>query len=158
MLGLAVGVDYALFIVSRYRHELIVGRSGEESAGRAIATAGSAVVFAGLTVIIALSALAVVRIPFLTWMGLGAAGAVFAAVLAALTLLPAVLGLVGERVLGQQGTRRRATPRPMRASPVGRALGTLGDPVSHPRARRGRRGTARLRAPIPPPAPRHAKR
>ncbi len=119
MLGLAVGVDYALFIVSRYRHELIVGRSGEESAGRAVATAGSAVVFAGLTVIIALSALAVVRIPFLTWMGLGAAGAVFAAVLAALTLLPAVLGLVGERVLGRQGRAARDTEADAGKTPLG---------------------------------------
>ena len=88
MLGLAVGIDYALFIVSRYRHELIVGRSGEEAAGRAIATAGTAVLFAGLTVIIALCALAVAGIPFLTWMGLAAAGAVLATVLAALTALP----------------------------------------------------------------------
>jgi putative drug exporter of the RND superfamily len=119
MLGLAVGVDYALFIVSHYRHELIVGRSGEESAGRAVATAGSAVVFAGLTVIIALSALAVVRIPFLTWMGLGAAGAVFAAVLAALTLLPAVLGLIGERVLGRRGRAARDTEAGTGKPPLG---------------------------------------
>lgn len=119
MLGLAVGVDYALFIVSRYRHELIFGRSGEESAGRAVATAGSAVVFAGLTVIIALSALAVVGIPFLTWMGLGAAGAVLAAVLGALTLLPAVLGFVGERVLGRRGRAARDTEGDTGKSPLG---------------------------------------
>jgi RND superfamily putative drug exporter len=119
MLGLAVGVDYALFIVSRYRHELIVGRSGEESARRAVATAGSAVVFAGLTVIIALSALAVVGIPFLTWMGLGAAGAVFAAVLAALTLLPAVLGFVGEHMLGRRGRAARDTEADTGTPPLG---------------------------------------
>ena len=119
MLGMAVGVDYSLFIVSRYRHELIVGRSGEEAAGRAAATAGSAVVFAGLTVIIALLALAVVGIPFLTWMGLGAATAVLAAVLAALTLLPAVLGFVGERVLGRRGRAARDAEADTGRMPLG---------------------------------------
>jgi putative drug exporter of the RND superfamily len=103
MLGLAVGIDYALFITSRYRHELLSGRSGEEAAGRAVATAGSAVVFAGLTVVIALVGLAVVNIPFITVMGLGAAGTVVVAVLVALTLLPALLGFAGERVLGRKG-------------------------------------------------------
>ncbi len=107
MLGLAVGIDYCLFIVSRYRHELITGRSSEDAAGRAVGTAGGAVLFAGLTVIIALSALAVVGIPFLTAIGLGAAGAVLAAVLVALTLLPAVLGFVGSRVLGRRGRAAR---------------------------------------------------
>ncbi len=103
MLGLAVGIDYALFILSRYRHELLHGRTQEEAAGRAVGTAGSAVVFAGLTVIIALSALSVVGIPFLTQMGLAAAGTVAMAVLIALTLLPAVLGFVGLTVLGRKG-------------------------------------------------------
>jgi putative drug exporter of the RND superfamily len=103
MLGLAVGIDYALFITSRYRHELIVGRDGEEAAGRAVATAGSAVVFAGLTVIIALVGLFTVRIPFLTVMGLGAAATVAVAVLVALTLLPALLGFAGRRMLGRKG-------------------------------------------------------
>jgi RND superfamily putative drug exporter len=100
MLGLAVAIDYALFIVSRYRHELEEGRPGEEAAGRAIGTAGSAVVFAGLTVVIALAGLAVVGIPLLTEMGLAAAFAVVVAVLIALSLLPALLGLAGRRVLG----------------------------------------------------------
>ncbi|MGW5418272.1 MMPL family transporter, partial [Actinomadura geliboluensis] len=100
MLGLAVAIDYALFIVSRYRHELEEGRSGEEAAGRAVGTAGSAVVFAGLTVVIALAGLAVVGIPLLTEMGLAAAFAVVVAVLIALSLLPALLGLAGRRVLG----------------------------------------------------------
>jgi putative drug exporter of the RND superfamily len=103
MLGLAVGIDYALFISSRYRHELIVGRDGEEAAGRAVATAGSAVVFAGLTVIIALVGLFTVDIPFLTVMGLGAAATVGIAVLVALTLLPALLGFAVRRVLGRKG-------------------------------------------------------
>ncbi|MGJ0118938.1 MMPL family transporter [Williamsia sp. MIQD14] len=95
MIGLAVGIDYALFIVSRYRHELLESKTRAEAAGRAVGTAGSAVVFAGLTVIIALSALSIVNIPFLTAMGLAAAVTVLVAVLVALTLLPAVLGLFG---------------------------------------------------------------
>ena len=99
MLGLAVGIDYALFILSRYRHELTTGHRGEEAAGRAVGTAGSAVVFAGLTVIIALSALAVVGIPFLAAMGFAAAGTVAVAVLISLTLLPALLGFAGRRIL-----------------------------------------------------------
>ncbi|WP_067509809.1 MMPL family transporter [Actinoplanes sp. TFC3] len=109
MLGLAVAIDYALFIVSRYRHEMAEGRSPIEAAGRAAGTAGSAVTFAGLTVVIALAALAVVNIPFLTQMGLAAAGAVVVAVLIALTLLPAMLGFAGRRVVG---SRRKAPARP----------------------------------------------
>jgi putative drug exporter of the RND superfamily len=103
MLGLAVGIDYALFIASRYRHELLTGREPEDAAGRAVGTAGSAVVFAGLTVVIALAGLAVVNIPFMTVMGLGAAGTVVIAVLVAVTLLPALLGFAGRRVLGRTG-------------------------------------------------------
>jgi RND superfamily putative drug exporter len=102
MLGLAVGIDYALFIVSRHRHELLAGREPEEATGRAVGTAGSAVVFAGATVIIALAALTVVGIPFLAIMGLAAAGTVLAAVAIALTLLPALLGFLGTRVLGRK--------------------------------------------------------
>jgi RND superfamily putative drug exporter len=97
MLGLAVGIDYALFIVSRHRQHLDEGLDPEESAARALATAGSAVVFAGVTVIIALVGLTVVGIPFLSWMGLTAAGTVAVAVLIALTLLPALLGFAGKR-------------------------------------------------------------
>ncbi|MFF5085118.1 MMPL family transporter [Actinoplanes sp. NPDC000266] len=107
MLGLAVGIDYALFVVSRYRHELAEGRDKEEAAGRAIGTAGSAVVFAGLTVIIALAALSVVGIGFLTSMGLAAAGTVAVAVLITLTLLPALLGFAGDKIMAKK--RRRAT-------------------------------------------------
>ncbi|MFI7586516.1 MMPL family transporter [Spongisporangium articulatum] len=98
MIGLAVGIDYALFVLSRHRHELAEGRPPEEAAARAVATAGSAVVFAGLTVIIALLGLAVARIPFLTTMGLAAAFAVLVAVLVSLTLLPALFALAGGRV------------------------------------------------------------
>ncbi|MFF0548467.1 MMPL family transporter [Streptomyces sp. NPDC004311] len=99
MIGLAVGIDYALFIVSRYRAELADGRDRDEAAGRATGTAGSAVVFAGLTVVIALVGLAVVNIPMLTKMGVAAAGTVVIAVLVALTLVPAILGFAGKKVL-----------------------------------------------------------
>ncbi|WP_370943128.1 MMPL family transporter [Amycolatopsis sp. cg5] len=98
MIGLAVGIDYALFIVSRYRHELAIGRSPEEAAGRAAGTAGSAVVFAGLTVIIALAGLTVVGIPFLGEMGVAAAITVAISVIIALTLLPAILGFARNRI------------------------------------------------------------
>nr|BFE79137.1 hypothetical protein GCM10020093_017380 [Planobispora longispora] len=112
MLGLAVGIDYSLFITSRYRQFLAEGMEAREAAGRATGTAGSAVVFAGVTVIIALAGLSVVGIPFLTAMGLAAAATVAVAVAVALTLLPAVLGFVGERVLPRRhrtGQARQAT-------------------------------------------------
>ncbi|MFB7414336.1 MMPL family transporter [Streptomyces sp. NPDC056121] len=99
MIGLAVGIDYALFIVSRYRAEIAEGREPEEAAGRAAGTAGSAVVFAGLTVIVALAGLSVVNIPMLTKMGLAAAATVAIAVLIALTMIPALLGFAGKRAL-----------------------------------------------------------
>ncbi|MEU0027950.1 MMPL family transporter [Streptomyces sp. NPDC006335] len=98
MIGLAVGIDYALFIVSRYRAELAEGRDREEAVGRATGTAGSAVVFAGLTVVIALAGLTVVNVPMLTKMGLAAAGTVVIAVLIALTMIPALLGYAGRRI------------------------------------------------------------
>ncbi|OQO93987.1 hypothetical protein B1813_05620 [Saccharomonospora piscinae] len=109
MIGLAVGIDYALFILSRYRAELSEGRAPLDAVGRAAGTAGSAVVFAGLTVIIALAGLAVVNIPILTKMGLAAAGAVVLAVLVALTLIPALIGFAGRRVLPRK-QRSAAAP------------------------------------------------
>ncbi|GAA4724035.1 MMPL family transporter [Phytohabitans rumicis] len=112
MLGLAVAIDYALFIVSRYRHELGAGRAPEEAAGRAVGTAGSAVVFAGLTVVIALAALSVVGVPFLTQMGIAAAGTVAVSVLIALTLLPAMLGFAGKRILGKRARSGQHTRDP----------------------------------------------
>lgn len=105
MIGLAVGIDYALFIVSRYRAELAEGRKHEDAAGRAVGTAGSAVVFAGLTVVIALVGLAVVNIPMLTKMGFAAAGTVAIAVLIALTLVPAMLGFAGKRIMGRKARK-----------------------------------------------------
>ncbi|MEV5442135.1 MMPL family transporter [Streptomyces sp. NPDC052644] len=115
MLGLAVGIDYALFIVSRHQTQVRQGMDPEESAGLATGTAGGAVVFAGATVVIALAALAIVNIPFLTVMGLGAAATVVVSVLIAVTLLPAVLGLMGERIASSAvpvlARRPRRVPR-----------------------------------------------
>ncbi|QWF22419.1 MMPL family transporter [Nocardioides sp. LMS-CY] len=108
MIGLAVGIDYTLFILARYRTELHHTEDREEAVGISVGTAGSAVVFAGLTVLIALAALAVVRIPFLTTMGLAAAVTVLIAVLVALTLLPAVLGLLRSKAFA--GRVRRYAP------------------------------------------------
>jgi putative drug exporter of the RND superfamily len=112
MLGLAVGIDYALFIVSRFRHEMLEGSDGETAAGRAVGTAGSAVVFAGLTVIIALAGLSVVGIPVLASMGLAAAGTVAVAVLIAITLIPALLGFAARRVArgGRRTVKSGSTP------------------------------------------------
>jgi putative drug exporter of the RND superfamily len=111
MLGLAVGIDYALFIGSRHRTQLAAGMAAEESVARATATAGSAVTFAGATVVIALAGLGLVGVPFLTAMGLAAAGTVLTAVLVALTLLPAMLGFVGGRVLPRSQRGRGAHAR-----------------------------------------------
>ncbi|MFF4247592.1 MMPL family transporter [Streptomyces sp. NPDC001822] len=117
MIGLAVGIDYALFIVSRYRAELAEGREREEAAGRAVGTAGSAVVFAGLTVVIALVGLAVVNIPMLSKMGFAAAGTVAIAVLIALTLVPALLGFAGKRVMGRRARKAAEAENKPEAKP-----------------------------------------
>lgn len=110
MLGLAVGIDYALFILSRHRTQLARGEDPEESAATSVATAGSAVIFAGVTVIIALLGLLVVGIPFLSTMGIAAAFAVFVAMIAAVTLLPAVMGIFKARLVPKPTSRaaRRA--------------------------------------------------
>ncbi len=105
MIGTAVGMDYALFIVSRHRELLASGIDAEESAARSVATAGSAVVFAGVTVVIALVGLAIARIPFLTITGVVAALSVVIAVAVALTLLPALLGRAGDRLAPKDGER-----------------------------------------------------
>ncbi len=114
MLGLAVGIDYALFIISRHRDQLTEGMEVEESAARAVGTAGSAVVFAGLTVIIALVGLSIAGLPFLTVMGVFGALTVGFEVLLALTLLPAFMGFAGERL--------RPKPRKQRPRKPGRTF------------------------------------
>ena len=129
MLGLAVGIDYALFIVARHQDQVRAGIEPEESASRATGTAGSAVMFAGVTVLIALIGLSFAGIPFLTTMGVAAAVAVAIAVVVAVTLTPALLGFAGARVAGwprrvlgaglgrragRTGTTREKTARPPR--------------------------------------------
>ena len=141
MLGLAVGIDYALFILSRHRAQLAEGLDVVESMSRALATAGSAVVFAGTTVIIALAGLSVAKIPVLTVMGLGAAFSVTVAVSVALTLLPAIALLLGERL------RPKAAEGP--PGPPGRESGRRGDgaePAPHRGGQVGRGGHAAPRA------------
>lgn len=98
MLGLAVGIDYALFILSRHRDQLAQGDDVHESIGKSLATSGSAVIFASLTVIIALVGLFITGIPFLTVMGVAAAATVALSVVVALTMLPALMGILGERL------------------------------------------------------------
>lgn len=116
MVGLAVGIDYALFIVNRQRRLVLdQGLKAGEAAGRAVGTAGSAVFFAGLTVIIALCGMLVIGITFLSTMALVAAITVLISVFIALTLLPALLGLVGERICSakvrERSKRRRQEQR-----------------------------------------------
>lgn len=113
MLGLAVGIDYTLFIVTRHRRQLLAGMSVPDSIGLATGTSGTAVVFAGATVIIALLALNVTGIPFLGLMGTVGAICVAFAVLIAVTLAPALLSLIGERLL-RRNTRTSIGQKPQR--------------------------------------------
>lgn len=108
MLGLAVGIDYALFIMARHQDQVRDGVEPEESAARAVGTAGSAVVFAGITVLIALIGLGFAGIPFLTTMGIAASVAVAVAVAIAVTLTPAVLGFLKGRIVGRPKKARPA--------------------------------------------------
>jgi RND superfamily putative drug exporter len=126
MVGLGVGIDYALFIVTRHREFLRRGLNVEESVGRAVATAGQAVVFAGGTVVIAILGLAVAGIPFVTYGGIAISVIVLVMVTASITLLPAFLGLAGLRI-DRRGRRRRrdrgtdaaaSTPQPAAAGVV----------------------------------------
>ncbi|MFJ9127701.1 MMPL family transporter [Streptomyces sp. NPDC102340] len=124
MLGLAVGIDYAIFIVSRYREERARGLAPQDAAGAAVGTAGSSVVFAGLTVVIGLAGLSVVGIPTLTQMGLAAAGTVALSVLVAVTLVPALLGIFPRAVLSRSA--RRAARRGTQSAPAGEGKPNLG--------------------------------
>ena len=107
MLGLSCGIDYGLFILSRHRNNLMLDMEVGDAVALAVGTAGSSVVFAGLTVIVALCGLALAGIPFLAVMGLTAAGAVLIALLISLTLLPAVLGFAGHKITRFFNTRLR---------------------------------------------------
>lgn len=108
MLGLAVGIDYSLFIVNRHRGQLLAGMDAEESVALATGTSGNAVLFAGLTVIIALAALVIPGLPFLGVMGLSAAATVAVAVAVALTLTPAILSLVGRNLISRRAWAKAA--------------------------------------------------
>ena len=98
MIGLGVGIDYALFLVTRHRENLARGMSIEESVGRAVATAGQAVIFAGGTVVVAILGLAVAGVPFMTAGGIAVSVIVLIMVVASVTLLPAFLGIAGHRI------------------------------------------------------------
>lgn len=128
MLGLAVGIDYSLFILNRHRRQLRDGVALRESIGLANGTSGNAVVFAGLTVVIALLALNITGIPFLGLMGTVGAICVAVAILVAVTLTPALLGLVGNRIMSKK-ERKPATqpskPLPMQPMSTKRAVLTL---------------------------------
>ena len=123
MLGLAVGIDYALFIINRHRRQVLAGVDVHESIALANGTSGNAVVFAGSTVLVALLALNVTGIPFVGVMGTVAAGCVLVAVLLSVTLTPAMLGIIGLRIVnrrarGQIGHESHARPelKPMKTS------------------------------------------
>ena len=108
MVGLGVGIDYALFVVSRHRDGLVDGLPVPEAAGTAVATAGKAVVFAGATVLVALSGLAFTGVPNFTTMGVATGLVVLTSVAAAVTLLPALLGLMKLRVFSRKRRRQVA--------------------------------------------------
>ena len=108
MLGLAVGIDYSLFIISKYRRLVIEGMEPKQAAGRAVGTAGNAVIFAALTVVIALAALAIVQIPFMTTMGLAGAATIALAALVAVSMVPALLGVAGDRLFSKKARSRVA--------------------------------------------------
>lgn len=128
MLGLAVGIDYSLFIINRHRKQLLAGAELRESIGLANGTAGNAVVFAGATVIVALLALNVTGVPFLALMGTVGAVCVLVAVLLAVTMTPALLGLAGERLIGRRARARLAdgakSEKPVKAMSTWRAVVT----------------------------------
>ncbi len=112
MIGIGVGIDYALFIVDRHRQHLLAGESVVESAAAAVSTAGRSVVVAGCTVLVALSGLVVSGLPNFMLMGVATGLVVAVSVAAAITLLPALLGLAGQRVLGRRTRRRIAAGEP----------------------------------------------
>ncbi len=136
-MGLAVGIDYSLFIVSRYREERVGGLERLEAIGAAAATASNAVFFSGMTVVLAMVGMLIVPMSIFVSLGIGAMAAVFAAVLAALTLLPAALSLLGDRINalkvpylyhavhrpGREGWWGRAARTMMRRPAIGLAAG-----------------------------------
>lgn len=128
MIGLGVGIDYALFLVTRHREHLSRGMTVAESAGRAVATAGQAVIFAGGTVVIAILGLAIAGIPFMTAAGIAVSVIVLIMVVASVTLLPAFLGLAGHWI-NRLGIHRRS-PTPQNPQQVGSGWERWGAHVS----------------------------
>jgi len=123
MLGLAVGIDYSLFIINKYRTLAIEGYDPKDAASRAIGTAGNAVIFAALTVVIALSALSIVNIPFMTMMGLTGAATIAIAALVSISLVPAMLGIFGNLIFNK---KTRAKVKKAQKTGV-----KIGDNVNH---------------------------
>ncbi|WP_432510970.1 MMPL family transporter [Kineococcus sp. SYSU DK001] len=113
LVGLGVGIDYALFIVNRYRNALMAGKTVQDAVVEGVDTSGRAVVFAGATVVIALLGVFIVGIDLLTAMARGAALAVVMSVLAAITFLPGLLSILGHRVLSRRQRRQLATTGPV---------------------------------------------
>jgi len=113
LIGLGVGIDYALFIVTRYRTGLLTGLAPQAAAIRALNTSGRAVLFAGGTVVIALLGLLVLGVDFLNGLGIGSAVAVGFTVLASLTLLPAMFGFAGDRLISKGQRRALAANGPL---------------------------------------------
>src|SRR5205823_905286 len=150
MLGLGLGIDYSLFLVSRFREELAAGRSVEQAVGWSVALAGRAVLYSGATVMIGLLALLTFDITALRSMGVAGALVVFLSLLAALTLLPALLSLLGKRVdalaigplaraaagsaAAQPQTRHRLSPRPPPPPPSAYAGGVTRTVTASPRS------------------------
>ncbi|WP_327725638.1 MMPL family transporter [Streptomyces europaeiscabiei] len=108
LIGLGVGIDYALFIVNRHRANLMAGMSVTEAVAKSLDTSGRAVVFAGLTVVVALLGMLTLNVGIINGMAIGAAVTVVLTVLAAITLLPALLGMIGPRVLSRKERREMA--------------------------------------------------
>jgi len=132
LIGLGVGIDYALFIVTRHRTGLKAGLSPLDAAARALDTSGRAVLFAGTTVCIALLGMLVLRISFISGLGIAAAIAVLFTVAAATTLLPALLGFLGTRVLSRKERRRLAADGPASDGTSGRGARLAAFVQRHP--------------------------
>ncbi len=147
LIGLGVGIDYALFIVTRHRRGLKRGLSVEEAARNAVATTGRAVVFAGATVCIALLGMLILRLGFLNGVAIAASLTVVLTVAASVTLLPALLSFIGMRALSRRERRRLAEHGPAARAPhrARRPLVRLrGEAPQAPRRRRpGRHGRPR---------------
>ena len=145
MLGLGAGIDYSLLIIGRYREQRAAGDSLQDAAARAAATSGTTVVAAGLIVMVAIAGLLVIGVPYVGKMGLGAAIAIGAVVVSALTILPIMMGAFGRKLVPKK-------PEHVQASPAFTPLGRDRDPPAVGVDRRRRRGAAGLRVPGHPDA------